>query len=692
MSYRYSSVDRSKEIKLRKTKNSLHFGGNLILGTNDLDINKILYQKRNTSIKATNSKKFYPKKLPSINKTVKNPHLLDKFRKISQLSTTVNLGASFENDNSKINNNKYLNTESNHEEYKLRNYFNLVISSNYSDRTSINNTQSSLLTNIIKPIVIKENDPLPHYSKIPNNRLYQRNQPDKYNNYSNSLKMLIKEIKNKDNSKISRNIFLKKKINPIQQTNVAFAPKYENEVLDANRIINNYKFKENELLAPDDDTNDFLSTNKKISINNMLIELMHNVNQKCKDYNEKRNKTIQQSEDNIEKDKKDFDDVSFKQRELYFKISDLCSKIHEKNIELMKLLYYYRTREKTLEDEIFKKIEQIESLRIYAKFVHKVLGGSDKLFEGDLIPNYENDNRPDINILIKKIYDIYGHLLKKHKLSINSNFSNDKEKIKRNQKSELRLSDSQIDDEIDIDLLNDPDLMIRKFKEIEDQILRIVEKTKMYNKYELKEEENNKEFIKDLKRRIKTLENEYEIEKKALNDYKINEFGKTSDITEEDFCIMAKDLSKTINQCFNEKNINEEKNKKSKKKKMAGIDILELNDEITKSMNIMIKKESQINGLLAKIDYMEKNEKKIFDEVMNKRKIEVKMKNQKKIRENINNIEINKRNKVEERINKIIIQSRKYHPSILFEKKDDKPKEDESEIIRKENENLLIYH
>ena len=345
---------------------------------------------------------------------------------------------------------------------------------------------------------------------------------------------------------------------PLQQTNIAFDQKYEVEAFDANKLINNYKFKKNEILsADDDDTNDFLSKNKKISINNVLINLIHKENQKFKDFSEKRSKNIQESQETIEKDKNDFENLSDKQRDLYFKLSDLCNKIHEKNIDLIKLLHYYRTKEKTLEDEIFKKIEQIESLRIYAKFVHKVLGGDDKLFEGDLIPNYENDNRPDINILIKKIYDIYGHLLKKHKLSINSNYSNDKE-TKKSQKNELKLSDSQIDDDIEIDLLSDPDLMIRKFKEIENQILRIVEKTKMFNKYELKEADNNKEYIKDLKRRIKNLEIEYEKEKKALIDYKINELGKASEISEEDFCIMVKDLNKTIKD-FNEKSIKEEK-------------------------------------------------------------------------------------------------------------------------------------
>ena len=257
MNNRYLSVGRSKEISFRKEKNPFHFCSELILGTKDLDINKILYHERNPSVQVTNSKKFYFKKLPSI----KNSQLQDKYRKISLLSTKAKLTDSFEIENTKNNINNYLNSESNHEKSKLRNYFNLVISSNYSDRTTINNTQSSLITNIIKPIVIKENNPLPYFSKIPNERLYQRKSPDNYNNYSNSLKVLIKGIKNNGNSKISKNIFQKKiKMSQQQQINIAFDSKYEDEIFDAKRLINNYKFKENDLLIPDDDdANDFLS-------------------------------------------------------------------------------------------------------------------------------------------------------------------------------------------------------------------------------------------------------------------------------------------------------------------------------------------------------------------------------------------------------------------------------------------------
>ena len=672
MSNRYSSVDRTKEKIYRNQRNTLNIGGSLVLGSNDFDINQILSKIRYPSIKSTFSKKSCPKKLPSLIKKINNHKVFDIYTKYSDLSTTINNAFCTEKDNNEKSN-ICLKTDSNNET-KLKNYYNIIIHSNFSDRTSINNTQSSSITNFIKPIVVNEKIHSPILNKIiPNNRLYQKKQTD--NNYSNSLKTIIKEIKGK-NRTIDQKSCIYKRI-PIIQNRIAYSRKYENEVLDAPKIINNYKLKENELKVPDDDPKEFIDKNKKISINNVLIELMHNENKQLKEFNEIRSKNIKESEEIIQRDINNFENYTYKQRELYYKISDLLYEIKDKNVDIIKLLYHYQIRENTLIDEIFKKIEQIESLRIYAKFVHKVLGGDEKIFEGDLIPDYENDNRPNINILLKKIYEKYGYLLKKRKLSLNSN---------RSEKKEFNLSDSQTNEDIDTDLLRDPDLMIRKYKELEDQILRVVEKTKLFNKNEIREHENNKQLLRDMKNNIKNLEKEYETHKNILKDYKKHEFGNSSDISEEDFCILANDLCRTINKYFIGGG------GKIKKKRNKNIDILELNDDMIQCINIMIKKEGEINSLLEKIEDIKRNDKNIFEELMNKRKLELKIINQEKIFETLRNKEIDKRYKVEERMNKIVIKLKKYEPSLRIQKKEVKPKIDENEIVQKENEELLKYH
>ena len=105
----------------------------------------------------------------------------------------------------------------------------------------------------------------------------------------------------------------------------------------------------------------------------------------------------------------------------------------------------------------------------------------------------------------------------------------------------------------------------------------------------------------------------------------------------------------------------------------------------------MIKKEIEINNLIEKIEDFKKNDIIIFDEIMNKRKFELKLMNQKKIFETLRNNELNKKQKVEGRINKIVIKLKKYEPSLKFKKKEVKVKVDEEEVIQKENEELLKY-
>ena len=155
-----------------------------------------------------------------------------------------------------------------------------------------------------------------------------------------------------------------------------------------------------------------------------------------------------------------------------------------------------------------------------------------------------------MDILLKKVYDKYGHLIKKPKLSssVNSIYSQDKEKNKINKDIKLTDLNNSNNEEIDFDLLSDPDLMIRKFKELEEKILRIVERKKMFNKYEIKEAEDNKQLLREMKSRIIELQKEYDLSKKALIDYKINEIGKKPEISEEDFCSMTDDLCKAIHQ------------------------------------------------------------------------------------------------------------------------------------------------
>ena len=216
--------------------------------------------------------------------------------------------------------------------------------------------------------------------------------------------------------------------------------------------------------------------------------------------------------------------------------------------------------------------------------------------------------------------------------------------------------------------------------------MRIVQNRDIFNKYKIKEEEENKQLLKYMKDRVIEFEKEYKIKKKEYIDYKKNEFGITSDdISDDDFIAAANDLCNEINDCFNV-----DKNYKNKNNK-NDMNILELNDYIKNCQNKMLKIEGEINNYIEILDSLEKKDHKLFNEIMAKRKFEIKRKNQEKMREIIKNNDFLKKNKAEEKINKIIIKKRRCEPYLSLEKKEVKYKIDVNKIIKKENEELLNY-
>ena len=694
MDIRNKSVDRSEEMRERKEINPLNLGGSLILKGNEFDINKYLSQKN--SIKTIIPKKSFRRKLFYLNKKILSPPINDIISKNSDISTEENYGFSLEKDNSEKY--YYLNTESNKDRRLKNNLYVQIKNASFSDRSSLNNISQSSFATIFFNSNKLQRKISPLFNKFPNQRLYPRKFINDQNSYMNSFK-IIKEIK-KNNEKIKqeeKNADYFKKI-PEYQTNVAFAPKYEDIVFNVNKQLNKYRIKENNLTIKEDNIKSFISKNNQITKNNVLIEVMRQKNKKLQNENQNWGKTIQESENILKRDEKDFDSFINKQRDLYFKVDSIAKKIYGENNYLRKLLYEYTTRSKSLEDEIFKLIEQIESIRIYAKFIHKVLEEDEKLFEEEIIPDYENDIRPEISFLIKKVYNKYGYLLTNNKLNFNNNTYNNINSINDEDNNILKLDDNEVKDTFektqdnidDNEFLSDPYIIIRKFKELEDLIIRNVQRAEIFNKKYIKESKENNEIIKEMKNRIEKLKKEYEKEKKALINYKINEFGNSNKGTsEKEFCIMTHDLCKSIE--VDDEDINEKEKKKKFNLNHNNIDILELNEEISNCMDIMKEKEKIINNCIANIEICEKKDPKIFIDLLNKRRKEIKIINQNSIKQDLEEITDKKKIAFEQRLNKIIVKSRKCEPPLYFQKKEIKIKIEPEVNVHNENEELLKY-
>ena len=688
MSKRYASVDRSKEIKLKKEMDSIFLRRNLVLNINDFDISTIFTQTKPNVLRTLNPQRFKTKKLPMINKQITTSQLCDINTKTSELSTEVNNMFINEKENNKINN--VLKTDGN-KDNNNDNYYKVIINSDFRNRRSINNNRLNSENKIvnqkinipIQDLIKEEKNKIKYPSILRSDRLYPKINQDK--NRVNILKK-IKSIKNRN-----RNLKTNKDKNTLLQTkyksfneNIAYESKFKNIVFDANKLLKKYNEQDNNFNL-NDDMKTFISQNKELCVNNLLIKILKKENKNLKENFELRSKNVENFEKIISKDEQDFELYTSEQKKLYYKTNDLLDQIHTQNYIVYKLYYELNSKTKTLEDEIFKMIEQIESLRIFAKFVTKVLGGNDKLFDGELIPSYENASRPDIHILMKGIFEKYGHLLDNHKLSLrkNTNISNnDIEKDKdKDDISDNNSKDDATMEEVDIDILNDPHFMIWKFKDIEERILQFIEKNDIYAKYANKEYENYDHIIKELKLRIVKLKEELEFSKKNLSDFKNMIFGKNfQESKHKIYYRLIKDLCKNIYESDN-----------GHKYRNKNIDIFELNDDISHCMDILAKKEIEINKYVNNLETYEKTDNKLFNEIMNKRKDEIKFSNQYKNRENLNIEDHNKTKKLHEKYYKIIIKSKKSEPPYYKIKKEEIIKEDKNDIINRENSELINY-
>ena len=88
---------------------------------------------------------------------------------------------------------------------------------------------------------------------------------------------------------------------------------------------------------------------------------------------------------------------------------------------------------------------------------------------------------------------------------------------------------------------------------------------------------------------------------------------------------------------------------------------------------------------------MEKSDKKLFYEIMNGRKNELKFLNQNRNKENINIGDNEKFLKICTKFNKIIIKSKKCEPPYYKMKKEVVIKEDPDEKVSEENLELITY-
>lgn len=195
-------------------------------------------------------------------------------------------------------------------------------------------------------------------------------------------------------------------------------------------------------------------------------------------------KLINDGRETYKADLQNFYNYSEMQKKACKDIERVLLEIQKKNKELSDVEKTYRIQCKVVMEEIEKILEQIDNSRLCAKFVNQVLGGDVIKISKEVLPKIlDTQNNTPANINYDEIAQ-----------SVFNNY------------------DFCLNEEIeDKPILQDPNNMLRKFKEFEDSILRLLQyKLKVEEEREVSESENE-QILDEMKDREKAHQDELEV-------------------------------------------------------------------------------------------------------------------------------------------------------------------------------------
>ena len=423
--------------------------------------------------------------------------------------------------------------------------------------------------------------------------------------------------------------------NDVLNSKIAYDDQNYGIVFDARKQINNYnKRKANRLTNKDGSLSAFLNEQKHIGINNYLIKYLNEENEKLKNLENENKNIISKGELNLLNKNNTFkeciNDQNLALKTIAYSYNDLNDKYRELYAEKDK----QKLIKKGIDDEMERILLTLEELRQSCKFVTKVINIDYGKFENCIIEkNYKNtlnpNENPDFSEMTSKVIRDYKFCLKR----------------KKGEEEEL------------FELLDDPNIMIMKFHEIEDRIIRLLEKIEQIQlniEFEKNEMDN---ILHEMNERLKFYEIDYkdlqnlvEIEKENIDDIIHSNKKKNS---------YAVDLIKEI---YN--NLLQYETNKNKVNKPYHINDI-TKDCVNKIKNIEIK----LNNYISNLEKYELDDENTFINVVTERRLFNKdfkyLEQKRKLEEEREE----KKQMSEDRLKKVIIQSRKTEAPFRIVKK-----------------------
>lgn len=451
-----------------------------------------------------------------------------------------------------------------------------------------------------------------HHKSKSFSRLYVSNEENKFN-VLKKIQSIKHMTRNNGANELNKNF----------KTNIAFNKKNINVVFEPRNQILNYKKRNlNKLTDKNGFVSKFIHENKIIGLENYMIKLLKNESQKLKIKLNEDNIKLENKELKLTKNKEDFISIIEKQNNSFKKIRDSLRKMYKQINELEQKELSNKIIEKAYNEQILKILENLEEIRNYAKFISEILKRDKGKFDKIILTNQNKNSSKKIDYR-----NLTSNAINNYKFSLD-----------RNEEDEKELKE----------IFNDPNLIISKFVEVQDNVLKIINDNLENEIQNKKKREEANDIIKEMKIRYNFLQNEL---KKLINLYE----KKSKDLPIIPKFCGIEDIKQGTNLiheiyysiCGSDENL------LIKNKSMKIKDII---NECNHKLKI---KENKISEYIKILDIMERENPKLFFQMIDLRKFdnkEEKLMEQKKL---LKKIDEEKKSKSERRFNKIIIKSRK---------------------------------
>ena len=453
-----------------------------------------------------------------------------------------------------------------------------------------------------------------------------------------------------------------------KNTYIVYKDKYLSSILDSKNVINNYNYRKELELETDNDIKLFPIKTKTVALKNVLIDLMNNETAKLSEKENDLKVKNEQNEKVLLTELKEFNDFTEKQKQYCKNLEVFHENLVRQNEQLISQLVKFKINKKNYADETQKTLEQIESLRNYALFVHKALEKDCTRYENSIFPNYQDEKLGEYDKIIEQIK---SNVIDKYKIFWDKQY---KEELK----DELKF-------------LNNTDSMFFRFNEIEGNITRLLDEQFNIQKEMEREEKRGNEILKYLQERY---DNTYE-EYKSYEDKLIIEKNLFKGLTEKEnelnieYTQFIKDLFLNIVDVFGRFDKRKFDTHLLMKEKITkdNVDVF-----LREGERILRDMEEFLNSKLLAIDSYKINDSKFFNKFMNNMK--KKMKEEQMILFKKNKMEnlIGKNNKIINKANKVPFILRKTEAPYHSPKKKEKKVINYDLIKKLEDDELLKYH